>query len=401
MINSICIAGKNKIATEAVKFLLDNYKNLDIYACINKTDNGENNWQPSYSQFCEKNNIKIISLNEAYEITNSIFISLEYDRLVNPKSFKHNNIFNIHFSLLPSYKGMYTSILPILNGEKFSGVTLHYIDAGIDTGDIIDQLEFTIPTDINSSDIYNMYINNSISLFKKNIHQLITNNINSRKQDIINSSYFSKSAIRFDSIEIDLNKTSYEINNQIRAFSFREYQLPSVFEKKIYKSIILHDSPQGKSGTIFYEDEFKIIINSIDSKVELHIDQEARLIQAVLNENISILEEIKDSNYPLDIRTKEGWDILIIAAYNNKVQVIDYLLNNLNWDINTCNYKGTSLLMYVMTVASKTNDLSILSKISEYKNLNWSWIDDKNRDVFSYAKEYGNDKIISFINKFK
>ena len=39
---------------------------------------------------------------------------------------------------------MFTSALPLINGEKETGVTLHKIDAGIDTGDIIDQIKFQI-----------------------------------------------------------------------------------------------------------------------------------------------------------------------------------------------------------------------------------------------------------------
>ena len=42
---------------------------------------------------------------------------------------------------------MYTSYWPIKNGEKKSGVTLHKIDSGIDTGDIISQLSFDIDED--------------------------------------------------------------------------------------------------------------------------------------------------------------------------------------------------------------------------------------------------------------
>ena len=34
---------------------------------------------------------------------------------------------------------MYTSLWPILNGDCVAGVSLHQIDAGIDTGDVIVQ----------------------------------------------------------------------------------------------------------------------------------------------------------------------------------------------------------------------------------------------------------------------
>ena len=47
---------------------------------------------------------------------------------------------NIHPSLLPKYRGANPSIEVLSNKEKQTGLTCHYIDAGIDTGDIISQV---------------------------------------------------------------------------------------------------------------------------------------------------------------------------------------------------------------------------------------------------------------------
>ena len=46
---------------------------------------------------------------------------------------------NVHPSLLPKYRGgnPYTNV--IMNGEKETGVTIHFMDEGFDTGDIITQ----------------------------------------------------------------------------------------------------------------------------------------------------------------------------------------------------------------------------------------------------------------------
>ena len=85
---------------------------------------------------------KIISLNQAYRIPNLIFISIHYDKIIKIENFKTKNLYNFHFSLLPKYKGMHTGAHPIINGENYSGVTLHKIDNGIDTGDVIDQIKF-------------------------------------------------------------------------------------------------------------------------------------------------------------------------------------------------------------------------------------------------------------------
>ncbi len=42
---------------------------------------------------------------------------------------------------------MYTSCLPILHGKDITGVTLHEMDTGIDTGNIIAQESFLIDSD--------------------------------------------------------------------------------------------------------------------------------------------------------------------------------------------------------------------------------------------------------------
>jgi methionyl-tRNA formyltransferase len=170
----ICIAGKNEIAVFALQWLLKKGVPVtDIVACVNKTDSGKHGWQPSYKKICERLGVRIVSLDELYSIDNLLFISLEYDRLIKPEKFSTNRLFNIHFSNLPAYKGMYTSIWPLVNAEIKAGVTLHYIDRGIDTGDIIDQIVFDIPLHFNGLDLYKNYLRHSTLLFEKNIEALL------------------------------------------------------------------------------------------------------------------------------------------------------------------------------------------------------------------------------------
>ena len=50
----------------------------------------------------------------------------------------NNNIVNLHNSYLPFNRGASPNLWSIIDGTP-SGVTLHYIDKGIDTGDVISQ----------------------------------------------------------------------------------------------------------------------------------------------------------------------------------------------------------------------------------------------------------------------
>ncbi len=53
-------------------------------------------------------------------------------------------IINIHPSLLPKFPGKTALDDALLAGEKEIGITTHYVDSGVDTGQIIKQTKFTI-----------------------------------------------------------------------------------------------------------------------------------------------------------------------------------------------------------------------------------------------------------------
>ena len=59
------------------------------------------------------------------------------------KKFK-GKIINIHPSYLPKYKGLNTSVRALLNNEKFSGCTVHYVSSKLDSGKIIMQKKVNI-----------------------------------------------------------------------------------------------------------------------------------------------------------------------------------------------------------------------------------------------------------------
>ena len=81
----------------------------------------------------EKYKIKFIFLAGFMKILSKSFI----------KKFK-NKIINIHPSLLPKYKGLNTHKRAIVNKEKFSGCTVHFVNEKLDSGKIILQKKVKI-----------------------------------------------------------------------------------------------------------------------------------------------------------------------------------------------------------------------------------------------------------------
>ena len=74
----------------------------------------------------ENKKIKLICLAGFMRILSKDFI----------KNFK-GKILNIHPSLLPKYKGLNTHKRVLLNKEKYSGCTVHFVNSRLDAGKII------------------------------------------------------------------------------------------------------------------------------------------------------------------------------------------------------------------------------------------------------------------------
>ena len=79
------------------------------------------------------NNIEMICLAGFMKILTGNFI----------KKFK-GKILNIHPSLLPKYKGLNTHRRALNNKEKYSGCTVHFVNAKLDSGKIILQKKVII-----------------------------------------------------------------------------------------------------------------------------------------------------------------------------------------------------------------------------------------------------------------
>lgn len=397
----ICIAGKNEIAIYGIKLLINKgFKKKDITVLINKNDTEKHEWQPSFKKYCKDNDIEESKLENLYKIHNLIFISLEYDRIIKTDLFKSKNLFNIHFSLLPAYKGMFTSIYPILRGEKSSGVTLHKIDNGIDTGDIIDQIEFEMPFGITGLKLYKLYLKYSKELLYNNIDKIISLQFNSTQQALIGASYFSNKSIDFKSINIDFNKTSFEICNYVNAFSFRPYQLVSFGNVRISKALAINVKSKNKPGNLILENDLYFEIATVDYNVKLLKDKLKDILECSSKNDLKSVKEYYNLNFDLDEKNDTGWNALIVASFNGAFDIVKFIIENKISNVNDVNNNGTSVLMYAMTNARETNDLRIMEYLIK-KGANHKLTDYKGLDILHYAKEYRNKKVINYLSKIK
>ena len=112
------------------------------------------------SRWADSNSIKRLKpssedeLCQAFEDTDLV-IAIAYGRILTERalSIPKFGFINLHFSLLPAYRGAAPVQRAIQNGEVTTGISIFRIDAGLDTGPVYFQEEYEISPSATSSEV--------------------------------------------------------------------------------------------------------------------------------------------------------------------------------------------------------------------------------------------------------
>ena len=120
---------------------------------------------------------------------------------------------NLHASLLPQYRGASPVQQSLLNGDEKTGVTSMLMEEGLDTGDILEKIEFVIPQDMRLHALMQQLTEDACELTLSTIRNF--NTIKPEKQDE-NEATLCKKIKKADG-EIDFEDAAL-IYNKYRAF---------------------------------------------------------------------------------------------------------------------------------------------------------------------------------------
>lgn len=130
---------------------------------------------------------------------------------------------NIHASILPSYRGAAPINWAIVRGEKESGVTLMKMEAGLDTGPILEIHRVDITDDMNAQKLHDTLSELGGDVLVAALDKLGAGELRETAQDDSASSYAPM--LSRESGRIDWQKSAQELVDHIRGF----YPWPGAF----------------------------------------------------------------------------------------------------------------------------------------------------------------------------
>jgi len=265
----IALFGEDVFTATVLQSLLDKNHHVLLIVCPLYSNNNHNRLQ----SIAEQNKIEFIrekDVNSDFikgrleKAQPDLLISVHLRKILKKEIFSipGKGAINVHPSLLPKYRGLSPQHQAIIHGDPESGVTVHYIEESVDTGDILMQVTIPIDKDDYISDFQFKMLEVYKQIVSDAIDRIENNSFVPVEQKNLEPSYFG--SLKTKDREIDFTKTNTEALNLIRAVSY-PYKGAYSGKFKIWRAEI----PDENSVKAYLNSHIETGIHAIDEETLL------------------------------------------------------------------------------------------------------------------------------------
>lgn len=183
---------------------------------------------------------------------------------------------NIHASLLPKYRGAAPIQRCILDGESQTGVTVMYMDEGLDTGDMLIKEAAPIGPEETAGSLHDRLAQIGARLIVKALPLLENGTAPREKQDDSLSCYASM--LDKSISKIDWNKTNLQVHNQVRGLNPWPVASTGLNGKTVKIFATKCNDSQGQPGTVLCTDPLTVACSKGSVEIlELQLEGKKRM----------------------------------------------------------------------------------------------------------------------------
>ncbi len=201
-------------------------------------------WFSSVRELAQDNNIPYLtsSINEHENIERirkigpDFLLSFYYRNMIKPEVLEipRRGALNMHGSYLPKYRGRVPVNWAVINGEKETGATLHYMVTKPDAGDIVDQEKVCIEFTDTAHDVFGKVNEAAVNVISRTWPKLMAGTADRIPMDLTVGSYFG--GRKPEDGRIDWGKSALQIYNLIRGVT---HPYPGAFTELQGEKIVI------------------------------------------------------------------------------------------------------------------------------------------------------------------
>lgn len=254
----IVFFGTPEIAARTLRTLLD--QSVEVVAVVTQPDRPRGRkgtpQPPPVKVLAEERGIPLFQPEKASTLPDleaDLFVVVAYGQILNRRilDLPKFGCINVHYSLLPQYRGAAPFQHAILNGETETGVTVQKMVRKLDAGDVIASCKVEISPDVTSGELAEELLPLGSKLLLSVIEEFSEKGeVSSNPQDESKVSFAP--TIQPEDGELNFEKSGEELHNLVRAFQPVPGAWCFVLHKGIKKRLkIIQAEPIEKSSTEF------------------------------------------------------------------------------------------------------------------------------------------------------
>ena len=244
----IVFMGTPDFSVPVLEGLIENYNVVGVVSQPDKEVGRKRILTPTPTkEVALKHNIPVIQpikirkeYQDVLDLKPDLIVTCAYGQIIPKEILDYPKLgcINVHGSLLPKLRGGAPIHHAIIDGYDETGITIMYMDVGMDSGDIISQRSIKIEDSDNVGILWDKMSLLGRDLLLETLPSIIdgTNNREKQNEELVTFGL----NIKREEEHIDFNKTSREIFNQIRGLN--PWPSANVIidgnEMKVYDSII-------------------------------------------------------------------------------------------------------------------------------------------------------------------
>lgn len=192
------------------------------------------------------------------ELNPDVIVVASYGKILPPYiiHYPKYGCINVHASLLPRFRGAAPIQRAIMEGDRETGITVMYMEEGLDTGDMLHVLKCDITDEDNFETLHDKLAVLGGKAITEALPLIAEGKINPVKQDDSKSTYAAK--ITGDDAAIDFNTDRDVLLCKIRALSpipLAVCKTPDGLRLKIISAVPSDGDTEAKAGTVVNVDK--------------------------------------------------------------------------------------------------------------------------------------------------
>lgn len=282
----VVFMGTPLFSVPTLEKLIENYEVVLVVTQPDKPNKRGNKVEFSpIKQIAIDNNIEVYQPNKIKTVESveklkrydaDVFIVVAYGQILSEELLKIPKFgcINIHGSILPKYRGPAPIHYSVLNGDAETGVTIMYMNKGMDTGDIIKIKKMPILDSDNTGTIHDKMCVLGADALIEVLNSIENGNIQTEKQNEAEATYCK--LLQKEEGHLDFSKTSREVFNLVRGMTphpsayfiidEKKYKVAKVSISKIYND-------EKPSTVLKGSNEGEIIIKTKDGSIKIDMIQ--------------------------------------------------------------------------------------------------------------------------------